>query len=247
MPIHQVYKPKGWTPLDCIKALKRNNPSLIDVPMVYAGRLDPMAEGQLIILSGENRYSQKTYQNLDKTYEAQFLFGLSSDTYDALGIIKQGRAPNTEIIKKTLTKIKKTFTLPFPPYSAFKVKGKPLHWWVQQDRLDEITIPNKQMTVLAASTPIIKTVNIDTIRPTIINTIDLVNGNFRQTEIIKSWNAIKKQQLITANITLTVTAGTYIRALAESLGNKSKFGALLLNLNRTQVGDMIAENTARML
>jgi len=58
-----------------------------DVPLTYAGRLDPMAEGKLLILIGEECKEKEKYLGLDKEYEVAIILGLETDTYDALGIV----------------------------------------------------------------------------------------------------------------------------------------------------------------
>jgi len=50
--IHIIYKKRGQIPLENIKELKEMDQNLALLPMTYAGRLDPLAEGILILLSG---------------------------------------------------------------------------------------------------------------------------------------------------------------------------------------------------
>ncbi len=56
--------------------------------MAYAGRLDPMASGKLLVLLGEECKVQEKYHGLDKEYEFSLLFGIESDTHDVLGRLK---------------------------------------------------------------------------------------------------------------------------------------------------------------
>lgn len=83
----QIYKKQGETPLDCINNLKKERSELAGMPMTYAGRLDPMAEGLLLILVGDECLKKDEYLNLDKEYEVEVLFGFETDTYDLLGRI----------------------------------------------------------------------------------------------------------------------------------------------------------------
>ena len=80
-----IYKPVGISPLDAIKLLQEKFPEYKDVSITYAGRLDPMAEGVLILLTGKEVHKVKEYMKLDKEYEAEILFGFETDTYDILG------------------------------------------------------------------------------------------------------------------------------------------------------------------
>jgi tRNA U55 pseudouridine synthase TruB len=47
----KLYKNVGETPLECLERFRVENSEYKDVPMTYAGRLDPMAEGVLIVLA----------------------------------------------------------------------------------------------------------------------------------------------------------------------------------------------------
>jgi len=80
-------KPLGMTPLEAIREFQRKNPKYQTTKLSFAGRLDPMAEGLLLVLEGEENKDRKRFENLDKTYEFSILFGVTTDTYDLLGKI----------------------------------------------------------------------------------------------------------------------------------------------------------------
>lgn len=80
-----LYKNRGETPLECLERFKKDNPEYRDEKMTYAGRLDPLAEGLLLVLVGEECKNKEKYLGLDKEYEVDILFGFSTDTYDILG------------------------------------------------------------------------------------------------------------------------------------------------------------------
>ena len=79
-------KEVGETPLIALRKWKEQNPEYKDVIASYAGRLDPMASGKLLVLFGEECKKQKSYTNLDKEYEIEVLFDVGTDTGDALGL-----------------------------------------------------------------------------------------------------------------------------------------------------------------
>ncbi len=83
-----TYKPEGATPLETLESLRHEKEIGVDVPMTYAGRLDPMAEGLLLILVGDECKKKDEYLGLDKEYEVEILLGIGSDTGDILGLIK---------------------------------------------------------------------------------------------------------------------------------------------------------------
>ena len=73
--IINIYKKAGETPLEAINRLRSRRPEYQDVKITYAGRLDPLAEGVLILLAGDAVYEKEKYLKLDKEYEAEILFG----------------------------------------------------------------------------------------------------------------------------------------------------------------------------
>ena len=56
-----VHKRWGETPLEALERLRAEEGIAADVPMTYAGRLDPAAEGLLIILTGEECKNKDAY------------------------------------------------------------------------------------------------------------------------------------------------------------------------------------------
>jgi len=79
-----LYKPVGMTPLQAVEKLREKNTVYNGKKMSYAGRLDPMAEGVLLILVGDENKKMKQYMGFDKEYKAEILFGFSSDSNDVL-------------------------------------------------------------------------------------------------------------------------------------------------------------------
>ena len=61
-----IDKEVGETPLMSLQKWKRVNPAYANISASYAGRLDPMASGKLLVLLGEECKKQKAYTNLDK-------------------------------------------------------------------------------------------------------------------------------------------------------------------------------------
>jgi tRNA pseudouridine55 synthase len=86
-----LYKPLGKTPLETIEMFKEQNPQFKEIKLGYAGRLDPMAEGVLLVLAGDELKNQKKYWALDKEYEAEILLGTETDTFDILGMSKMSK------------------------------------------------------------------------------------------------------------------------------------------------------------
>ncbi|KKP56083.1 MAG: tRNA pseudouridine synthase B [Parcubacteria group bacterium GW2011_GWB1_35_5] len=85
--IFNLYKERGETPLERIERFVKENPNLKDEKMTYLGRLDPLAEGVLLVGSGKDtsQSRREEFFGLDKEYDFVCIFGFATDTYDVLG------------------------------------------------------------------------------------------------------------------------------------------------------------------
>ncbi len=86
MKIYNIYKPLGKTPLEALRKLRAKKKISPEHSLTYAGRLDPMASGVLIILQNADQKNKEYFLILGKTYDVEFLFGFSSDSFDLLGL-----------------------------------------------------------------------------------------------------------------------------------------------------------------
>ncbi len=239
-----VYKPLGITPLQALHSLRKANPSLQDETLAYAGRLDPMAEGLLLVLVGDECKKREHYQMLPKTYEVTILFGFATDTYDMLGLITH----RTESIPADISH-KVSTVLPefvgkhdqaYPPYSSARVNGKPLFYWARKGLLDTITIPTKNIEIKEVSLISSKTYSSHELLSSITPIIAHISGDFRQDEILRQWkkelsHAPKDFPVLT--IQVDATQGAYMRSLAHEIGARVGIPALALSIKRLTIGE----------
>jgi len=234
-----LYKPVGMTPLQAIERFRVENPEYKGVKIGYAGRLDPMAEGVLILLIGDENKKINEYFKLGKEYKAEILFGFSSDSYDVLGLVKKGENVfDFEVLKKEIEKIKGEYEQTLPIYSSYKIKGKPLFYYARENRLSEIDIPKNKVCVKKIKIDFVKKIGSDELLKKIVRKIDLVNGDFRQEAVKKVWKRllVRDEKYFVVGLTVKCSSGTYIRAIANDFGLKIGCGGILLNLIRTKVG-----------
>lgn len=231
-------KPIGLTPLQALEEYKRKHSKMERVPMSYAGRLDPMAEGLLLVVYGDALKQKKAYMNLDKEYAAEFLFGISSDTYDILGIIQESHNsfPEKTEILNALKKLEGMRHIHLPPYSSYRIKGKALFSWAREKKLNHITIPKKKMAVYEISSIRIGKISGNVLKNRVGKKITRVSGDFRQDAALRSWEKVRKREFVVAKATIQCSSGTYIRSLANLIGKKIGTGAILLSLTRTKIG-----------
>lgn len=84
-------KKMSQTPLEAIEEWRVGKPEFKNVKLSYAGRLDPLAVGKLIILVGEENKNRKEYERMDKEYYYEVLLGFNTDTFDVLGITQEDK------------------------------------------------------------------------------------------------------------------------------------------------------------
>ncbi len=251
--ILNIYKKVGETPLEAINRFRANNPEYKSVKMTYAGRLDPLAKGVLILLAGDAIYEKEKYLKLDKEYEAEILFGFETDTYDILGLPKKNKKIENfkkEKLAESLKIFIGTSKMSFPPYSSYRIKGKPLFQWVREGRIKEIKIPEKERETYEIKITRLRKIGGKNLLAQINKKIKKVKGDFRQGKILKQWEKILKNntdiEFQTANIKIKCSSGTYIRSIAHNLGRELKIGAILLNLVRTKVGDFEIKDSLKI-
>lgn len=257
--MYKVHKKLGETPYEALERLRASRPELKDLPLSYAGRLDPMAEGLLIILAGEECKQKDRYLGLPKQYEAGILLGISTDTGDTLGLVNKEKvmAPNAPAMASILgasfdisavaAKLLGTRLQKYPLFSSRTVNGKPLvayaRDWVGQDKKVPAAdaIPSQLITVKKFN----YTGRTTTDLSEILGRIALVRGDFRQGQIKASWNAAIGEAANVADFAhlpvlhfdIVCSAGTYVRVLAEELGALLGVPACLFSLNRTRIGE----------
>lgn len=227
----ELYKKEGETPLETIERYKKENPELKDEKMTYAGRLDPMAEGVLFVLVGEECKNKENYLGLDKEYEFEILWGFKSDTYDILGIPTKSGVPSTP--QKEIEGLKGELTQKYPPYSSMTVKGKQLFQWAREGRLDEIEIPENKVEIYDIELLENREINREDLKENILNRINKVKGDFRQEEIKKEWKNLLDEKseahFPISKIKIKCSSGTYVRGIANDLGG------LAFSIKRTKI------------
>ena len=246
-------KQVGETPLVCAEEWRAAHPEFEGLPLAYAGRLDPMASGKLLILIGDECKRQSEYHGLDKTYEFEVLFGVQSDSGDVLGLVTECDVPR-ETDKATLQNVATNFvgdvTFPYPKFSSKTIEGKPLHTWTLEGRLDEVDIPTYTSTVYRLQLLQTYTLSraelyeqasakIETIPP-VTDERKAIGNDFRRPEVRSTWKTFKsgtnEQNFTIARFSCTCSSGTYMRTLAEEIAKKIGTCGLAYSIHRTQIG-----------
>lgn len=203
----------------------------------FAARLDPLAYGLLPILTADigNVETAKLNQT-DKTYKFKVIFGFRTDSYDILGIPTKNAIPSSSILKEMITNGE--FEQTYPPFSSKTVsstasldgsnrKWKPCKialWELAKNGALPEEMPTKIVKIYDSALLGQKVYTKDAILSKIKLRIGMINEkyDFRQAQIIKSWEKILGDQVFekiyTASFIATVSSGTYIRSIGNNLG-----------------------------
>jgi len=239
-----LYKQIGETPLMCLNRLRQHDERFSDATLSYAGRLDPMAEGLLLVMVNDGNKRRDDFLNLDKTYTCEILFDVATDTYDVLGMVRDFVNRDNTVteanIRSGLAGFVGVRDQQYPMYSSKPVRGKPLFRWAREGKGSDIAAPRKQVTVHSITLDGIETISRDEVRNRIFGKLAVVSGDFRQTDIAAAWDRyfsfITKETYQVAKITIACSSGTYVRMIADQLGRNMGTCALALNIRRTHIG-----------
>ncbi len=259
-----LYKNVGETPLEALNRLREKMPEYKDAVLSYAGRLDPMAEGVLLVLVGEENKEREVHLNYDKEYRVNILLGIETDSYDLLGKVTSISAPDTlknlintpekeleERVKKHLEKYSGRFYQKYPPYSSKPVDGKSLFEHSREGN-NTLLMPKKEVIVYKNELITLQKIAMRELREYIHKTINLVQGDFRQQEILKTWDEYVNNpdysnlELWLLEIEISCSSGTYMRSIAHDLGKDMAIGGLAFSIIRTRVGEYIIDESLRI-
>jgi tRNA pseudouridine(55) synthase len=255
-------KQVGETPLSCAEAWRAAAPPAYHhLPLAYAGRLDPMASGKLLVLIGDECKVQERYHALDKRYEFSVLVGVASDTADVLGRLTVTTPPpatTREAAAAVCKKLKGQITLPYPHFSAKTVQGKPLHVWTLEGRLNEIVIPTQTSIIYSLTCTKIETksrlkiaeealAKINSIPP-VTDQRKALGNDFRRVDVRADWQRFLEAGHTTdrypiLHFSCIASSGTYMRSLAEEIGRQLETEqpatALAYHIHRTHIGNYV--------
>lgn len=246
-------KTVGQTPLQAIERWKTENPLYKDIAACYAGRLDPMASGKLLVLLGDECKRQERYHGLDKEYEIEVLLDIKTDTGDILGMPNYNGTesrPDTREIRRTLGAEQGSKHVVYPAYSSKTVNGKPLFMYALEGTLDSIEIPTHTETIYHINLLRQEQMPAAELHARIRSSLQdiprsqdaskALGADFRQDAVRGAWeelfSTLPERSFAVLSLRVTCGTGTYMRTLAERLGDALGTTALALSIHRTRIG-----------
>ncbi|HEX8136525.1 MAG TPA: tRNA pseudouridine(55) synthase TruB [Pyrinomonadaceae bacterium] len=215
-----IDKPAGLTSHDVVARVRR---TLGERRVGHTGTLDPFATGVLVLLIGRATRLAQFLAGADKEYEALVRFGFATDTGDVTGraVAETGALQlaaerlsrlGAGEIEAALSRLRGEIEQVPPMYSAKKVQGRKLYELARRGL--EVERPAVRVRIYE---------------------LEALGG--------KDGALLSRNPEGTCDLRLRVvcSAGTYVRALAESLGESLGVGAHLAQLRRTRAGRLSLE------
>src|SRR5205085_10421187 len=206
-----IDKPTGWTSHDVVARIRR---ILRERRVGHTGTLDPFATGVLVVLVGRATRLAQFLAGAEKEYEATVRLGYATDTGDLTGTprlaegeqIKPCAAWSAAEIEAALSPLRGEIEQVPPMYSAKKVQGRKLY---------ELARRGMEVERLAVRVVV------------------------HELEVLPSDGALFSHHtdgMCELRVRVVCSAGTYVRVLAESIGEHLGTGAHLSALSRTRAG-----------
>src|SRR6185369_9937380 len=202
-----IDKPSGITSHDVVAKARH---IIRERRIGHTGTLDPFATGVLVILLGRATRLAQFVSGVDKEYEAIIRLGYSTDTGDRTGTPLEDRRKTagwtSGEIEDALQSLRGNIQQTPPMFSAKKIKGQKLYEMARRGETIE-RLPN--------------------------------NVCIHEFAAIKRDGQLYKDNMDGTFDLLTrvvCSSGTYVRTLAEDLGERLSVGAHLAELRRTRVG-----------
>lgn len=225
-----INKKVGLTPLQALTAFQASRPDLTGVKLTYAGRLDPLASGLLPIVKSEYPLLKQEIIRQPKVYEANILFGVATDSLDILGKVINTKVVQPEMheVELALQKLVGNFEYQLPKYSSYVISSG------QERRV--------YMNLLSATLTSRGVISKQQILDKLKSIYSTVSGDFREAEVMQSWEQTSVQECTAFNFRLEVSSGTYIRTLSDHLGKLLTVPTTLFDLDRVKIGNFEAKD-----
>lgn len=234
-----AWKHEGELLSELLQRMRKEFSISSDSPITYAGRLDPMAEGIVLLLIDDAVHEKDSLLGLSKTYDVELLFGIESDTEDALGIVDGSHTVSTVAeATHTIQNVPKKYEQRYPRFSSKPVDGKPLFQHAREGR--DVEVPTHEVIINSIEIKNVRTSTGNELAKQAIERIQKVNGDFRQDECSASWQQLAnkhgEKEFLLVDVTIEAEGGTYMRMLANDVAEKMGTKGIAWKIVRTKIG-----------
>lgn len=233
---------------ETLARFRKCHPEYQNSKVTYAGRLDPMASGLVLLLTDEDVYKKDDYLSLGKVYEVDFVLGPKTDTLDILGLIVKDslffeKINRKKEIKNICLHLLGEKKQQYPVFSSKPVQGKPLFWWARNNKLSNIVIPSKKINIYKVNYLQEKKIYPQNFLRFIKHSVCSVEGDFRQKQITELWEKYfalqETNEVFIYRIQMSVSSGTYVRKVIDDLGKELHIPATCIHIRRLSVGNFL--------
>lgn len=209
----------------------------------HAGTLDPMATGVLVL--GLNKATRLLTWVVEerKTYTATIRLGVSTLTEDAEGPVTASAPAGAldrvtrEAIEAEISKLTGDIMQVPSAVSAIKVKGVRSYKRVRDG--EEVKLDARPIKVYSFDLHSVTPAQVQVRTGALPGLSDQeASGQEQGQEAGKELGPLTDCRVLDCQVTVTCSAGTYIRALARDLGQALGTGAHLTSLRRTAIGQI---------
>jgi tRNA pseudouridine55 synthase len=202
-----IDKPAGWTSHDVVARVRR---ILREKRVGHTGTLDPFATGVLVVLVGRATRLAQFLSGAEKEYEATVRLGYATETGDLEGAprgdLKACGGWGAAEIEDVLKSLRGEIDQVPPMYSAKKFQGRKLYELARRG----VEVERNAVRV-----------------------------KVHELEAVETGGALLSRNedgTCDLRVRVVCSAGTYVRVLAESIGERLGTGAHLVALRRTRAG-----------
>lgn len=240
-----IDKPYRWTSADVIRKVKWaacRHFEKKNLKVGHAGTLDPLATGVLLVCIGKATKLAEDLQKHEKQYLAGVCFGATTPSYDREKEVDREYSlvgVSEESIKQALPAFLGQQEQVAPLFSAKSVDGVRAYELARK-AYKQAARTGEDFDHSASELLSRQMINIPAIE--LVSFIPDFHAPHYESERNIHVNDLAGYKLANADILVTCSKGTYIRALARDLGEALGGGAFLSSLRRTRNGGFRVED-----
>lgn len=241
--ISLAWKPYGMTSNDF--AIKQKH-ILQSNKICYAGRLDPMAQGQMLLLCDDKVREMDKYLYHDKTYHFDLIMGLSTDSHDPYGKItsfaNMERVP-LEGWRERISDFIDTYDhQEYPMKSSYVIRHdgvrKPLWWFAEQGY--HIPPPSKKVQVYSFEVKDVQSIPCEELLAVVAARIGLIHNQKTMRELqthalLEQYKNVQNLVWIRVPMCMSVSSGFYIRRFCHDFGTYVQIPCVAMDITRTTI------------
>jgi tRNA pseudouridine(55) synthase len=249
--ITELWKPYGITSTQFVKEYQEK---IKCNKATCTGRLDPLAQGALMILTDEDTKKMSSFLKKDKIYKFDMILGLETESHDCLSKIVNNYNETQDILKNMDSRfiiekmhefISRYTKQKFPLVSSFVTKHdylkKPL-WWFYKNGYKNVSLPEKSIKVNYYNVLQTRKETGKILSEKFMNRIEQIKNvklqnDLNTEETIFQWKNYnqKNKEFIVVSMEMSVSTGFYIRRFCHDFGKFIGTNGIAFDITRTKI------------